>query len=61
MNSNSKHEALKKLKEIASEWGIYLKEGLCYVEIYEDDIELDESGLIVINNWSIENEDNKEN
>lgn len=58
----SKYEAIRALKEIISEYPIYLQEDETHLTcINEEDIVLDEDDDIVIKNWSKQNESNSKN
>lgn len=58
----SKYEAIRALKEIFSEYPIYLQEDETHlIGINEEDIVLDEDDDIVIKNWSKQNESNSKN
>lgn len=59
----SKYEAIRVLKEIFSEYPIYIQEDETHLTcINEEDIVLDEDDDIVIKNWSkTQDESNSEN
>lgn len=59
----SKYEAIRVLKEIFSEYSIYIQEDETHLtRISEEDIILDEDDDIVIKNWSkTQNESNSKN